>query len=139
MNPKQLMIAGTMALAVTIRNVIGQEQAAGRYPCYRQPGGINRANKADLPQLLGVTSEEIQERLYAGESLADIAVARHADIDEVIELQVAEMTALLRQRLQSGALSPEAFHRQCSELREVLQESAFRRMREQAVAEPQLV
>ncbi|WP_020620040.1 hypothetical protein [Paenibacillus daejeonensis] len=139
MNPKQFMIAGTMAFAVTIRSVMGREQHGERYPDCAPLKGLNCKRSADMTHLLGVSSEKIKDRLYAGDSLADIAVQQHADIEELIDLQVQEMTELMKQRVRNGSLSSSAYRMQCAEIRDILRQSAYRRLEESRSSEPQAV
>ncbi|MFS0724570.1 hypothetical protein [Paenibacillus sp. 1P07SE] len=137
MNPKQLMIAGTMAFAVTIRSVMGSEQPGERSVVSRPSRGMRCPRRNDLTHLLDVSPDQVRDRLYAGDSLADIASSQRADIEEVIDLQVREMTDLLEQRVRSGSLSPAAYRQQRSELRELLRQSAYRRMDGSPATEPQ--
>ena len=80
--------------------------------------------------MLGVSSDkEIYDSLLEGRSLADIAEAHGQDADSVIALQVKEMQEQLRQRLEQGSLTQEAYEQQLRELPELISGSVHSKYR----------
>src|SRR5258708_6450325 len=109
MSPKRIIIIGTMTVVVTISAGIFSEKtsAQGHLLSLNKSGAYNITNKTDPPSqnisikddlqhVLGVSSdEEIHDALYNGKSLANIAEDNNLDVQNVIDLQVAELTAQL--------------------------------------------
>jgi hypothetical protein len=135
MNPKRLIIVGTVALVVTIGGKIWNDETKAVVSLSFSPVGhfvVSKANEtaqADLTQVLGVSSdEEIYDALYNGKSLANIAEDNHADVQNVIDLQVAELTVQLTNRLDNGSISPTEYQLQKSELPEIITKSVYTAM-----------
>lgn len=136
---KRIVMVGTMAFAITVSIVIWREDAAAAAPAaglpdvsgaytYECPLPSAEANSEtdSFVNALGASSEEdIYDALYDGQSLADIAGARGADVRDVIELQVAELTAQLDARMAAGNLAPDRYEAHKAELREVVTRSAY--------------
>lgn len=136
MNAKRIIVIGAMAFAITIGGGIwSSDKASADSP--EKPGTarvkelhcpvrqIAFVEKADFHEVLGAASgEEVYEALYNGKSLADIARDNGADIDDVIKLQIGELTEQLDARLASGSLSQDDYLAQRAELEDIVTSSA---------------
>lgn len=140
MSPKHIILVGTMAFVITV-SVFRSETTANAYvsivPLDRSSAPQThlaahhkkRFVKGDFLQLLGVSSEEeVRDALYDGKSLAAIAESNDKDVQALINLQVAELTEQLDQRLADGSLSPEDYEAQKAELPELITQSTYGRM-----------
>lgn len=139
MNPIRIIMASTMAFAITIGVSIWSEETNAAALCSSdksntcsktketlQAAQDQAAAKEQLRQALGVSSdEEIYAALHEGQSLADIAYHHHADVQEVIRLQIAEMEKQLDERLASGSIPPDVYLAQKSELPEIIATSVY--------------
>ncbi len=76
-----------------------------------------------LHELGAPNDEALYEALYNGHSLADMAYANGKAIQPVVDLQTAELTAQLVQRLNEGQISLEQFMVYQSELKEIISQS----------------
>ena len=77
-------------------------------------------------QALGVSSDEaVQEALYSGKSLAGIAEDNQVDVQNMIDLQIAELTGQLDERLINGSLSMHEYESHKSELTEIIPRSVY--------------
>lgn len=139
MNPKRIIIVGTMAIAITIGGVVWSDETSAHVF-----GPLNKSNttkiktadlqhnnekiclKDDMLQALGVSSdEEIYDALYNGKSLADIAEGNHVEVQSIIDLQIAELTDQLDSRLANGSITPNQYLAQKSELTDIITDSVF--------------
>lgn len=138
MSPKRMIMISTMAFAIALSTTLWSEDtSASTYIPSDQSNNYNKQNKNKgqaiysvdqdpLQQILGLSSEEdIYESLSNGQSLADIANANNADIQQVIELQTAEMTEQLDQRLASGSISQDVYEAQKAELTSIITSSVY--------------
>lgn len=127
MNPKQIIIVGTIAIVITLSGGIWTDKANAKTKNTETPTQrINIEVQDALLHLLGVSSnEEMQEALYNGKSLADIAKDNNQDIRRVIALQLTEMTEQLDQRLTQGSITLDQYHAQRSELAEIVTRSVY--------------
>lgn len=135
MSPKRIIIVSTMAVAIAVGVVWNEETNASaigdKYStCCKFKGADQTAQDAaaqdQLKQALADASdEEIYDALYNGKSLADIAASNDADVQNVIDLQVAELTEQLDMRLASGSLSPDAYEAYISEVSEIITQSVY--------------
>lgn len=130
MNPKQIIIVGTIAIVISLSGGIwtdnranaGIKGAEAAAPVQK----INIEVQDALLHLLGVSSnEELQEALYDGKSLADIAEGNNQDVQRVIALQMAEMTEQLDLRLADGSITLDQYRAQRSELAEIITRSVY--------------
>jgi hypothetical protein len=144
MNPKRIIIVSTMAIVITISAGLSSENASantstvpfGKSGDYNKIKEIsspttnaNTTKKEDLTQVLGLTSnQELYDALYSGNSLAAIAEKNNVAIQNVIDLQVAEMTAQLDSRLASGSISPITYLLQKLELPDIVSKSIHVKM-----------
>lgn len=127
MNPKQIIIVGTIAIVVTLSGGIWTDKANARIKNTEAPTQrINIEVQDALLHLLGVSSnEEMQEALYNGKSLADIAKDNNGDVRRVIALQLTEMTEQLDLRLAQGSITLDQYRAQRSELAEIITRSVY--------------
>ncbi|GGD98088.1 hypothetical protein [Paenibacillus nasutitermitis] len=132
MDPKRFILVGTLAFAVSVGSNIWSSNTSSAAPLKSistskiksSSSASNPAADAQFQKLLGVSSDdEIYDALYQGYSLADIAAANDADIQEIIHLQIAEMTNQLDARLKQGNLTPSAYRAQKQELPEIITKS----------------
>jgi len=132
---KSYLWIGAMAFVITISVAVKGEDA-GASALKATYASIQEASQAMedaasqdrfLQALGGVKDHEVFDALYGGDSLADIAAANNADVQNVIDLQIAELTAQLDQRLAAGSLSPDNYEAQKSEIAEVVTRSAYAR------------
>jgi len=132
MNPKRFILVGTMAFAISVGSNIWSSDTSSADPLKSistskmksSSSALNPAADAKFQKLLGVSSDdEIYDALYQGYSLADIAAANNGDVQEIIHLQIAEMTEQLDARLEQGSLTPAAYQAQKKELPEIITKS----------------
>ncbi|QGQ95059.1 hypothetical protein EHS13_09275 [Paenibacillus psychroresistens] len=143
MNPKRIIIVGTMAIAITFSaGMFGNDANAqtlsisidksGNYNKETIPSAdptYTATTDEDITQILGLESDEaLYEALYTGNSLADIADNNQIPIQDVIDLQVAELTQQLDSRLASGSITPVTYLLQKSELPDIVTKSIHVRM-----------
>ncbi|MGE6230473.1 hypothetical protein [Paenibacillus chitinolyticus] len=137
MRPKHILIAGTVAFAITIGAGFWNEESTAEVQIMipDNPAAFDKTQTVatqtaavpvqdELHQALGVTSdEEIYDALYNGQSLAEVAASRSRDVRDVIALQTAQLSAQLDDRLAGGSLSREAYEAHKAELVEVITRS----------------
>jgi hypothetical protein len=144
MNPKRIIIVSTMAIVITISAGLTTENASantssvsfGKSGDYNKIKEIssptpdaNTAIKEDITQVLGLTSnQELYDALYSGNSLATIAENNNVAIQDVIDLQVAELSAQLDSRFASGSISPITYLLQKLELPDIIAKSIHVKM-----------
>jgi hypothetical protein len=145
MNPKRIIIVGTMAIAITISaGMFGNDANAQTLSIsidksgnYINPKATNptadiahtSTTGEDITQILGVKSDEaLYEALYTGNSLADIADNNQVPLQNIIDLQVAELTEQLDSRLANGSITPVTYLLQKSELPDIITKSIHVRM-----------
>lgn len=71
------------------------------------------------------TDEDLYDALYDGKSLQDIASEQNTDIEDVIDLQVTQLTEQLDSRLASGSITAEQYAAHKAELRDIVTESVL--------------
>ncbi|CAG7615572.1 hypothetical protein ACFQI7_01150 [Paenibacillus allorhizosphaerae] len=129
-SPKRILIVGTMVLTITAGMGLWNKEAAAS-PFQSLLERIDSHNKQiaakdDFLRVLGASSdEELYDSLLEGKSLADIAAGNQADVDNIINLQVAELTAQLDSRLADGSLLPHQYRAQKAELEEIIKKSVY--------------
>jgi len=72
--------------------------------------GHGRHGSRDLTSVadaLGVTAEELQESLQAGETLADVAAAQGVSVDVLADTLVTEKTAKIAEKVAEGRITQE--------------------------------
>lgn len=134
MKLKKVVIVGTMAVVITITPSLSGYPASIAFAAQAsKASSLSTATlspQSELNDVLGVSSDkEIYDSLLEGRSLADIAEAHGQDADSVIALQVKEMQEQLRQRLEQGSLTQEAYEQQLRELPELISGSVHSKYR----------
>ncbi|MCM3701720.1 hypothetical protein [Paenibacillus macerans] len=133
MKLKKVVIVGTMAVVITITPSLSGYLASIAYAAQAsKASSLSTATLSpqnELNDVLGSSDKEIYDALLEGRSLADIAEAHGQDADSVIDLQVKEMQEQLRQRLEQGSLTQEAYELQIRELPELISGSVHSKYR----------
>jgi hypothetical protein len=136
MSAKRIIMVGTMAVTISISAAVWGDKTSGNplHPSSSfQTNDTNKSlvqialgHKYDLLDVLGLSSdEEVYVALNHGKSLADIASEREMDVQQVIDLQIVEMTEQLDLRLAGGSLTPQAYDAQKSELADIITKSVY--------------
>jgi len=124
MKPKQMMI---IAMMVVVLSLGATPWNTGSFAHAAQKTLSALTDKQDdLLYSLGLSNEnDLKDSLYDGKSLADIAKENDGDLQAVIDLQVAELTGQLLERLASGNLTWEQYKEQKLELHDIVTRSAY--------------
>lgn len=130
MKPKNMIISSALALSIALGGGIWSENrpanALEQTNVKETAADVTASPEKDhLAELLGASTNEIYYDLYNGKSLAEIARKHDADIQKVIDLQIAELTDQLDLRLASGQLSPSHYEAQKSELADIIMKSVY--------------
>jgi hypothetical protein len=124
MKPKQMML---IAMMVVVLSLGATPWNNGSFAHAAQKTLSALTDKQDeLLYNLGLSNDnELKDALYDGKTLADIAAANHGDLESIIDLQVAQLTEQLMDRLASGSLTWEQYKAQKLELRDIVTRSAY--------------
>lgn len=130
MNRKRIIIICTLLMALSIGQSStwgSRANAAAFAPARASQVQDDDASKDDeLLETLGVSSEEqLYDALYNGQTLADIALANKRDAQSVVDLQVAQLTKQLDQRLANKSITLEQYQAHKAELTQVVAKSVF--------------
>ncbi len=144
MNPKRIIIVGTMAIAITISaGIFGNDASADTLSISISKSSnqgnikamVTSAEKTnitiddDITEVLELASDEaLYEAIYSGSSLADIAEQKQIPLQRIIDLQVAELTKQLDQRLSNGSIDLVTYLLQKLELPDIVANSVQVRM-----------
>jgi hypothetical protein len=124
MNPKRIIIVGTMVVVMTLGGSSFSHKISAS--SITESNNATTAVNDDLLQILKVSSdEEMYNAIYDGKSLADIANDNQVDVNNVVDLQVAQLTEQLDLRLASGSLTLQQYEAQKSELRDIITSSTY--------------
>lgn len=131
MNPKRMFMIATLAVAVTLGSLGASSDTRASAATDllnvtdRAESDTAAASEDDFLRVLGASSEdEVYEQLQNGLSLAAIASRNEGSLDELIQLQMAQMQELLQDRLLNGQISFTEYEAQLGELKALLTESA---------------
>ncbi|TVY11774.1 hypothetical protein [Paenibacillus cremeus] len=126
MNPKRILMIGTMAIAFTVGLELTADKTTAQ-AALRPTQDISAAvPQDDFLHALGASSEqEVYEALYNGRTLADIAITNQADVSGIIALQSAELLGQLEERLKSGSLTRAQYEAQKREVTEIITHSVW--------------
>ncbi|MNI11078.1 hypothetical protein D3C73_642090 [compost metagenome] len=145
MHPKRILIVGTMALAITFGFSVWSDETQANGSIHpadqsksvetKEPTPLSNqfqiTHPDDLTQVLGLASDEdVDNALYSGQSLADLADEQQIDVQNIIDLQVSQLNEQLIQRLSSGSLSPSQYVELHSELEDIITQSVHMKMRD---------
>ncbi|MGY5484025.1 hypothetical protein [Paenibacillus sp. ALE2] len=130
MNRKRMLVICTLLLALSIGQSStwgGRANAAALAPERALHVQDNEASKDDdLLKALGISSDEqLYDALYNGQTLADIAQTHNQDAQAIVDLQVAQLTEQLDQRLANKSITLEQYQAHKAELTQVVAKSVF--------------
>lgn len=124
MNIKRVIIVGTVVIVMSFGNAWSSftVNASSQAQC-----SVNDIKEQDelLEALNQSSDEELYEALYDGKSLRDIAEDHNENVENVINLQVAQLTRQLDLRLESGSITPQQYAAHSAELRDIVTESVL--------------
>lgn len=130
MNRKRMLVICTLLLALSIGQSStwgSRANAAALAPERALHVQDNEASKDDdLLKTLGISSDEqLYDALYNGQTLADIAQTHNQDAQAIVDLQVAQLTEQLDQRLANKSITLEQYQAHKAELTQVVAKSVF--------------
>lgn len=126
MNPKQIIIVSTMALVISFGAMMQSDKTYADAVFRPLDKSAKISVQDDFHQALGVSSDEqVHDALYSGQSLADIAKENNKDVQQVIDLQIAQLTEQLDQRLVSGTITVQQYESHKAELRDMITASVY--------------
>ncbi|AUO06160.1 hypothetical protein NS115_19010 [Paenibacillus jamilae] len=130
MNRKRMLVICTLLLALSIGQSStwgSRTNAAALAPERALHVQDNEASKDDdLLKTLGISSDEqLYDALYNGQTLADIAQTNNQDAQAIVDLQVAQLTEQLDQRLANKSITLEQYQAHKAELTQVVAKSVF--------------
>lgn len=130
MNRKRIIIICTLLMALSIgqSSTWGSRANAAAFASARasQVQDDDASKDDELLETLGVSSEEqLYDALYNGQTLADIALTNKRDAQAVVDLQVAQLTKQLDQRLANKSITLEQYQAHKAELTQVVAKSVF--------------
>lgn len=122
MNIKRVIIVGTVVVVMSFGNAWTSLTVNASSPVQWSTSDV--ADQDELLEALNQpTNEDLYEALYDGKSLQDIASEQNKDIEDVINLQVAQLTEQLDERLAAGSITAEQYSAYKAELRDIVTES----------------
>lgn len=124
MNIKRVIIVGTVVVVMSFGNAWSNLTASANTPVKWSASDIVEQDEL-LATLNQASDEELYDALYDGKSLQDIAEEENGDIENVINLQVAQLTKQLDSRLEAGSISPEQYAAHKEELRDIVSDSVL--------------
>jgi hypothetical protein len=126
MKPKVFLIAGTMALAISLGSLLQSEETRARSASGGQDQkSANVSAQDNLHAALGVSEEELYDALYDGQSLAEIAENNNKDVQDIIDLQTSQLAEQLVNRYINGLISKEQYEAHMAELKEIVEKSVY--------------
>lgn len=120
----------TMAVIISLSSgVSGYRVSAQELNPYGQEKNIDGSGDQDpLLASLGVEDDKkLYDQLLEGQSLADIATANEASIDDALQVQIDQLQSQIMARYQAGQISFEQLKLQLQEAHEIITNSAFTR------------
>lgn len=138
MNPKRVLVIGTIAVFISIGGAIKSDEASAKAALNvlgassasetveSEQSSSKKAVQDEFLEALGASSdEEVYDALYSGQSLTDITQANNKDVQRLIDLQVAQLSEQLDARLASGSLDSSSYQAHKAELVEMITKSAY--------------
>lgn len=125
MNIKRIMIVGSIVVVMSFGSTALSSSTTNASPAAKWAAtGVD--DKDPLLDALNQASEdELYESLYEGKSLQDIAAEKDVDITGIIELQTAQLTKQLDERLRSGSITAEQYAVYKGEVRDIIEQSVI--------------
>jgi len=80
------------------------------------------ADKEAVAEALGMTTDELRAEFEAGNSLADVAAAQGVDVQDLIDMMVADATEHIDEKVAEGDLTQEEADEKLAELTERITE-----------------
>lgn len=125
MNITRVMIVGTMVIVLSFGSTALSGSNVNANPVTKMYS-TDSTKQDDLLEALNQSSdEELYESLHEGKSLYDIASVQGGDIENVIDLQMTQLTQQLDDRLRSGSITTEQYTVYKEELKDIVEESIF--------------
>ncbi|MDH6370753.1 hypothetical protein CA600_26960 [Paenibacillus sp. VTT E-133280] len=125
MDIKRVIIVGTVVIVMSFGNAWSSLTASASSPAQWSTVKAADPDELLLKALNQPTDEDLYDALYDGKSLQDIASEQNTDIEDVINLQVAQLTEQLDSRLASGSITAEQYAAHTAELRDIVTESVL--------------
>lgn len=123
MNIKRVMIVGTMVVAMSFGGTSWGKISVSANPVAKWSSASVADNDELLAALNQSSDEELYEQMYDGKSLHDIAEESNGSIENVIDLQVEQLSQQLYLRWASGSISDEQYAEHLAEIREIITQS----------------
>lgn len=121
---KKIVLVGTVVFAITVSGVSWNTHVSANP--ITLPLVTTVPVKEDLLQVLKLSSnEELYNALYEGNTLAEVANDHNVDVQNVINLQVAELTAQIELLYASGSITLQQYEEQKLEVRDIITKSVY--------------
>lgn len=121
---KKIVLVGTMVFAITVSGVSWNTHVSASP--ITLPLITTVPVKEDLLHVLNLSSdEELYNALYEGNTLAEVANDHNVDVQKIVNLQVAELTAQIDLRYASGNLTLQQYEEQKAEVRDIITKSVY--------------
>lgn len=125
MDIKRVIIVGTVVIVMSFGNAWSSLTANASSSTQWSTTSVADKDELLLKALNQSTDDDLYDALYDGKSLQDIAIEQNTDIEDVINLQVTQLTEQLDSRLASGSITAEQYTAHKAELRDIVTESVL--------------
>ncbi|CAH1055455.1 hypothetical protein [Paenibacillus pseudetheri] len=125
MDIKRVIIVGTVVIVMSFGNAWSSLTANASSSTQWSTTSVADKDELLLKALNQSTDDDLYDALYDGKSLQDIAIEQNTDIEDVINLQVTQLTEQLDSRLASGSITAEQYAAHKAELRDIVTESVL--------------
>jgi hypothetical protein len=125
MDIKRVIIVGTVVIVMSFGNAWSSLTANASSSTQWSTTSVADKDELLLKALNQSTDDDLYDALYDGKSLQDIASEQNTDIEDVINLQVTQLTEQLDSRLASGSITAEQYAAHKAELRDIVTESVL--------------
>lgn len=125
MDIKRVIIVGTVVIVMSFGNAWSSLTANASSSTQWSTTSVADKDELLLKALNQSTDDDLYDALYDGKSLQDIATEQNTDIEDVINLQVTQLTEQLDSRLASGSITAEQYAAHKAELRDIVTESVL--------------
>jgi hypothetical protein len=125
MDIKRVIIVGTVVVVMSFGNAWSSLTANASSLAQWSTTNVADPDELLLEALNQPTDKDLYEALYDGKSLQDIASEQDKDIENVINLQVAQLSQQLDSRLATGSITTEQYVAHKAELRDIVTESVL--------------
>lgn len=121
----RLIMIGTVAIVLSLGAGTKPSSAEAVLSQIYTKESADSSSDRFLPALGAAGQEEVWDALYQGRSLADIAEANGKHAQDVIDLQIAQLSEQLQRRMESGQLSKSDYQAQMMELPAIVTASVY--------------